>query len=169
NAIIGMSHLALSTELTPRQKDYVTKVHASAKSLLRILNDILDFSKIEAGRLELETVVFRMDELLETVTTLVAPRAYEKGLELLCSRGGGVPHQLRGDPLRLQQVLLNLLGNAVKFTDTGEVELRVEGIEQKGEVVKLCFSVRDTGIGIKPEQIEHLFESFTQADTSTTR
>ncbi|MBF0213154.1 MAG: PAS domain S-box protein [Magnetococcales bacterium] len=169
NAIIGMSHLALSTELTPRQKDYVAKIHGSAKALLRILNDILDFSKIEAGRLELEEVVFRMDEVLETVTTLVAPRSHEKGLELLCSRGRGVPQQVRGDPLRLQQVLLNLLGNAVKFTATGEVELRVELLERRGQQVELRFTVRDTGIGIRPEQVAHLFESFTQADTSTTR
>ncbi|MBF0613553.1 MAG: PAS domain S-box protein [Magnetococcales bacterium] len=169
NAIIGMSHLALSTELTPRQKDYVAKIHGSAKALLRILNDILDFSKIEAGRLELEEVVFRMDEVLETATTLVAPRFHEKGLELLCSRGLGVPQQVRGDPLRLQQVLLNLLGNAVKFTAKGEVELRVELVVRRGSKVELRFSVRDTGIGIRPEQVVHLFESFTQADSSTTR
>ncbi|MBF0192122.1 MAG: PAS domain S-box protein [Magnetococcales bacterium] len=169
NAIIGMSHLALSTELTVRQKDYVAKIHASAKALLRILNDILDFSKIEAGRLELEEVVFRMDEVLETVTTLVAPRSHEKGLELLCSRGAGVPQQVRGDPLRLQQVLLNLLGNAVKFTSAGEVELRVEVVSRRGSSVELRFVVRDTGIGIRPDQVAHLFESFTQADTSTTR
>ncbi|MBF0627125.1 MAG: PAS domain S-box protein [Magnetococcales bacterium] len=169
NAIIGMSHLALSTELTPRQKDYVAKIHTSAKALLRILNDILDFSKIEAGRLELEEVVFRMDEVLETATTLVAPKSHEKGLELLCSRGPGVPQQVRGDPLRLQQVLLNLLGNAVKFTASGEVELRVELVAHRGAQVELRFSVRDTGIGIRPDQVSHLFESFTQADTSTTR
>ncbi|MEO5346475.1 MAG: PAS domain S-box protein [Magnetococcus sp. YQC-9] len=169
NAIIGMSHLALSTELNPRQKDYVAKIHTSAKALLRILNDILDFSKIEAGRLELEDVIFRMDEVLETVTTLVAPKAHEKGLELLCSRGLGVPQQVRGDPLRLQQVLLNLLGNALKFTTSGEVELRVEVASRLGAKVELRFSVRDTGIGIRPEQVEHLFESFTQADSSTTR
>ncbi|MBF0273354.1 MAG: PAS domain S-box protein [Magnetococcales bacterium] len=169
NAIIGMSHLALSTELTVRQKDYVAKIHSSAKALLRILNDILDFSKIEAGRLELEEVVFRMDEVLETVTTLVAPKSHEKGLELLCSRGAGVPQQVRGDPLRLQQVLLNLLGNAVKFTSTGEVELRVEVVSRRGARVELRFVVRDTGIGIRPDQVAHLFESFTQADTSTTR
>ncbi|MBF0263229.1 MAG: PAS domain S-box protein, partial [Magnetococcales bacterium] len=169
NAIIGMSHLALSTELNPRQKDYVAKIHTSAKALLRILNDILDFSKIEAGRLELEDVIFRMDEVLETVTTLVAPKAHEKGLELLCSRGIGVPQQVRGDPLRLQQVLLNLLGNALKFTTSGEVELRVEVASRLGAKVELRFLVRDTGIGIRPEQVEHLFESFTQADSSTTR
>ncbi|GAB0057311.1 Sensor histidine kinase RcsC [Candidatus Magnetaquicoccaceae bacterium FCR-1] len=169
NAIIGMSHLALSTELNPRQKDYVAKIHTSAKALLRILNDILDFSKIEAGRLELEDVIFRMDEVLETVTTLIAPKAHEKGLELLCSRGVGVPQQVRGDPLRLQQVLLNLLGNAMKFTTRGEVELRVEVASRLGAKVELRFLVRDTGIGIRPEQVEHLFESFTQADSSTTR
>ncbi|MBF0097086.1 MAG: PAS domain S-box protein [Magnetococcales bacterium] len=169
NAIIGMSHLALHTDLTPRQRDYVGKIHASAKTLLRILNDILDFSKIEAGRLELETVLFRLDEVLETVITLVSVRAYEKGLELLCSRGRGVPVHLRGDPLRLQQVMLNLLGNAVKFTEQGEVELRVEVRQRRASEVELLFSVRDSGIGIKPEQIETLFDSFTQADSSTTR
>ncbi|WP_130469989.1 PAS domain S-box protein [Candidatus Magnetaquicoccus inordinatus] len=169
NAIIGMSHLALHTDLTPRQRDYVSKIHGSAKTLLRILNDILDFSKIEAGRLELESVLFRLDEVLETVITLVAVRAYEKGLELLCSRARGVPVHLRGDPLRLQQVMLNLLGNAVKFTERGEVELRVEVKERRSSEVELLFSVRDSGIGIKAEQIETLFDSFTQADSSTTR
>ncbi|MBF0307976.1 MAG: PAS domain S-box protein, partial [Magnetococcales bacterium] len=169
NAIIGMSHLALSADLTPRQKDYVTKIHSSAKALLRILNDILDFSKIEAGRLELEDCDFRPDEVMETVTTLVATRCYEKGLELLCSRGDGVPTLVRGDPLRLQQILLNLLGNAVKFTEKGEVELRVEVAQCRDTEVELLFSVRDTGIGIKNDQVDHLFESFTQADSSTTR
>ncbi|MBF0185030.1 MAG: PAS domain S-box protein [Magnetococcales bacterium] len=169
NAIIGMSHLALHTDLSPRQRDYIGKIHASAKTLLRILNDILDFSKIEAGRLELESVVFRLDEVLETVITLVAVRAYEKGLELLCSRGHGVPIHLRGDPLRLQQVMLNLLGNAVKFTERGEVELRVEVNQRQESMVELHFSVRDTGIGVKAEQVDTLFDSFTQADSSTTR
>ncbi|MBF0428577.1 MAG: response regulator, partial [Magnetococcales bacterium] len=149
--------------------DYVEKIHSSAKTLLRILNDILDFSKIEAGRLELEHVVYRMDDVLETVITLLSARIYEKGLELLCSRGNGVPVHVRGDPLRLQQILLNLCGNAVKFTAQGEVELRVEVAGHQDQQVELRFSVRDTGIGIKPEQIETLFDSFTQADTSTTR
>ncbi|MBF0422896.1 MAG: PAS domain S-box protein [Magnetococcales bacterium] len=169
NAIIGLSQLVLSTELSARQKDYVVKIHASSKTLLRILNDILDFSKIEAGRLELERVMFQMDEVLEAVITLVAPKAYEKKLELLCSQGPGVPARMRGDPLRLQQVLLNLLGNAIKFTTQGEVELRVEAAPCRGGEVELRFTVRDTGIGIKADQIESLFESFTQADTSTTR
>ncbi|MBF0172267.1 MAG: PAS domain S-box protein [Magnetococcales bacterium] len=169
NAIIGMSHLALGTELNPRQRDYVVKIHTASKALLRILNDILDFSKIEAGRLELEDVVFSIDEVMETVTMLVAPRAHEKGLELLCSRGSGVPGQVRGDPLRLQQVLLNLMGNAIKFTVAGEVELRVEVVARRERQVELRFRVRDTGIGVRPEQVEHLFESFTQADSSTTR
>ena len=145
------------------------KIHLSAKILLRIVNDILDFSEIEVGRLEMENVVFRLDEVLETVTTLIAARAYEKGVELLCSRSGGVPIHVHGDPLRLQQVLLNLLDNAVKFTDSGEVELRVDVAGWKGQTVELRFMVRDTGIGIIPEQIEPIFEPFTQADASTTR
>ncbi|CAK0763538.1 two-component system, sensor histidine kinase and response regulator [Gammaproteobacteria bacterium] len=169
NAIIGMSHLIMNTNLSPRQKDYVEKIHLSAKALLRIINDILDFSKIEAGRLELEVISFHLDEVIETVIALVSPKAYEKKLELLCSSESKVPMQVRGDPLRLQQVLLNLLGNAVKFTEKGEIELRVELLSRHVKTAKLFFLVRDTGIGINPDQIDHLFESFTQADSSTTR
>ncbi|MBF0179895.1 MAG: response regulator [Magnetococcales bacterium] len=169
NAILGMSHLAMHGDDAFRQSDYVGKIHGAAKALLRILNDILDFSKIEAGRLELETVTFRMAEVLDNVINLMSGRAREKGLELILAVGDGVPEGLRGDPLRLQQVLLNLLGNAVKFTTVGEVDLRVEVASRREDQVELRFLVRDTGIGVRPEQAGHLFESFTQADSSTTR
>ncbi|MBF0294800.1 MAG: response regulator [Magnetococcales bacterium] len=169
NAILGMSHLAMLGGDTTRQKDYVGKIHGAAKALLRILNDILDFSKIEAGRLELETVTFRMAEVMENVVNLMAGRAREKGLELTARVGDGVPDGLRGDPLRLQQVLLNLLGNAVKFTTVGEVDLQVELARRWEDQVELRFLVQDTGIGVRPEQAEYLFDSFTQADSSTTR
>jgi len=169
NAIIGLSHLALKTQLTAKQRDYVSKVHNSGTSLLNIINDILDFSKIEAGKLDLETTDFRIDDVLSSVTTLTAQKAHDKGLEFLAAVNPAVPESLRGDPLRLGQVLTNLVNNAVKFTEQGEIRLKIELVEKTGEKVQLKFSVRDTGIGMTPEQTSKLFQAFTQADMSTTR
>src|SRR5262245_16827108 len=169
NAIIGLSHLALKTALTPKQKDYVGKIHAAGTSLLGILNDILDVSKIEAGKLDLETTTFQLDEVISTVTTVTGQKAHEKGLEFLADVPSSVPQALRGDPLRLGQILTNLVNNAVKFTERGEVRLRVERVEEIEDRVQLRFSIRDTGIGMTPDQSVRLFQPFTQADMSTTR
>lgn len=169
NAIIGMSHLALQTELTPKQRNYIEKVHRSAANLLRILNDILDFSKIEAGKLDLERIEFRLDDVMDNLANVVGLKAEHRGLELLFMTKPDIPTALVGDPLRLGQVLVNLCNNAVKFTETGEI---VVGIEQAGhgeETVELHFWVRDTGLGMGPEEQAKLFESFSQADSSTTR
>ena len=169
NAIIGMSQLALNTQLEPRQRNFIEKVHRSAHALLGIINDILDFSKIEAGKLSMEHIPFELDTPLESLSTLVGLRAQEKGLELLFDIAPDVPTALIGDPLRIEQILVNLGSNAVKFTDKGEVLLRIRVIERLEKSVRLQFSVSDTGIGISQEQLEKLFESFSQADSSTTR
>ncbi len=169
NAIIGLSHLALKTQLTPKQRDYVSKVHNAGTSLLAIINDILDFSKIEAGKLNLETTDFQIDEVIGSVTTVTAQKAHDKGLEFLADVSSAIPEQLRGDPLRLGQILTNLVNNAVKFTERGEIRLKIELLERTGEKVQLKFSVRDTGIGMTPEQAAKLFQPFSQADMSTTR
>jgi two-component system, sensor histidine kinase and response regulator len=169
NAVIGLSDLALKTELTPRQRDYVSKIHNAGVSLLGLINDILDFSKIEAGKLEFESVDFSLEQVLETVTTFAAQSTYAKGLELLLNIAADIPTDLVGDPHRLGQVLINLVGNAVKFTAAGEVELRVTVNEITGEKVKLRISVRDTGIGMTSDECARLFQPFTQADSSTTR
>ena len=169
NAIIGLSHLALKTQLTPKQRDYVSKVHNAGTSLLAVINDILDFSKIEAGKLDLETTDFKPDEVITSVTTLTAQKAHEKGLEFLAHAGAGIPERLLGDPLRLGQILTNFVNNAVKFTERGEVRLEIELLERTGQKVQLKFSVRDTGIGMTREQSAKLFQPFTQADMSTTR
>jgi polar amino acid transport system substrate-binding protein len=169
NAIIGMTHLAQKTDLDVTQRDYLDKIDASARALLRLINDILDFSKIEAGRLDLERVEFDLDELMSEVGDLVEVRAREKGLELLLDVGGGVPSRLVGDPLRLNQILSNFCSNAVKFTEAGEVVVSVRLIDRRDDEVELKFSVHDTGIGLTQEQIERLFQSFSQADSSTTR
>jgi PAS domain S-box-containing protein len=169
NAIIGLSHLALKTDLTPKQRDYVGKVHAAGTSLLGIINDILDFSKIEAGKLDLEKTSFRLDEVISTVTTVTAQKANEKGLEFLADVPSSVPQSLLGDPLRLGQILTNLVNNAVKFTERGEIRMKAELLEESHERVHLRFSVSDTGLGMTPEQAARLFQPFTQADMSTTR
>jgi len=169
NAIIGLSHLALKTGLDPKQRDYISKVHHAGTSLLSIINDILDFSKIEAGKLDLETTGFQLDEVIDSVTILTAQKAHEKNLEFLADVSPAIPRRLRGDPLRLGQILTNLVNNAVKFTEQGEIRLRIELLEQADEKVQLKFSVRDTGIGMTPEQTAKLFQAFTQADMSTTR
>jgi two-component system sensor histidine kinase/response regulator len=169
NAIIGLSHLALKTQLNPKQRDYVSKVHNAGTSLLAVINDILDFSKIEAGKLEIETTEFKLDEVISSVTTLTAQKAHEKGLEFLAYVAPGIPEHLLGDPLRLGQVLTNFVNNAVKFTERGEIRLNIEQLERTGEKVQLKFAVRDTGIGMTREQAARLFQPFTQADMSTTR
>ena len=169
NAIIGLSHLALKTQLTPKQRDYVSKVHNAGTSLLGIINDILDFSKIEAGKLDLETTQFQLDDVISTVTTVTGQKANEKGLEYLADVPGSVPQNLIGDPLRLGQIITNLVNNAVKFTERGEVRVKAELLETTGERAKLQFSIKDTGAGMTAEQAARLFQPFMQADMSTTR
>jgi len=169
NAIIGLSHLALKTELSARQRDYIAKIHSAGTSLLRIINDILDFSKVEAGKLEMERVQFRLDTVLDNVSAMVAQKAYDKGLELVFDTSPDVPQNLAGDPLRLGQVLINLVTNAVKFTERGQVAIHVRRADRTGDRTRLSVEVRDTGIGMTPEQSGKLFQAFTQADGSTTR
>ncbi|TWA71479.1 PAS domain S-box-containing protein [Azospirillum brasilense] len=169
NAILGLVHLIQQTDLSSRQRDYAQKIRVSAQSLLGILNDILDFSKVEAGKLELERVEFRLDDLLQNLAVIVGAAAQDKDIEVLFSVGPEVPLDLVGDPLRLQQVLINLAGNAIKFTDAGEVVVSVRAVEVAEERTVLAFSIRDTGIGIDSEQKERLFQAFSQADSSTTR
>jgi signal transduction histidine kinase/DNA-binding response OmpR family regulator/HPt (histidine-containing phosphotransfer) domain-containing protein len=169
NAIIGMSHLALKTELNPRQKGYVRKIHQSGQHLLGIINDILDFSKIEAGKLTIENIDFDLEKVLENVSTLIAEKATSKGLELIFDVDPTVSAHPTGDPLRLGQILINFCNNAVKFTERGEivVRARVQEEDENGQLV--CFAVSDTGIGLTEEQMGRLFQAFEQADTSTTR
>ncbi len=169
NAIIGLSHLALRTDLSPKQHDYVAKIHNAGTSLLAVINDILDFSKIEAGKLDIETTGFKLDDVISSVTTLTAQKAHEKGLEFLVHVAPGIPEHLVGDPVRLGQVLTNCVNNAVKFTERGEIRLTIEQVERTGAKVQLKCSVRDTGIGMTREQAARLFQPFTQADMSTTR
>ena len=169
NAIIGLSNLALNTELTPKQQDYLNKVHLSANDLLGIINDILDFSKIEAGKLDIEAVPFSLDSVLENLATVVSIKTQEKELELLFSRKPEVPANLIGDPLRLGQILVNLSNNAVRFTEEGEILISISLINQQANNVRISFAVHDTGIGITEEQQAKLFQSFSQADTSISR
>ncbi|MFC1850942.1 response regulator [candidate division CSSED10-310 bacterium] len=169
NAIMGLTDLALKTDLLPKQQDYLEKIGYSARSLLGIINDILDFSKIEAGKLQLETVDFQLDDVLNSVSDLLAHKAAEKGIELVFAKPRDVPGALVGDPLRLGQILTNLTTNAVKFTEQGEVLVKVELLHQERNRARMQFSVVDTGIGIPPEQVSKLFDSFTQADGSITR
>ncbi len=169
NAVIGMAHLALKTDLSPKQYDYLKKIDISAKALLGIINDILDFSKIEAGKLTMESVDFQLEDTLDNISTLVGIKTQEKGLELLFNTDPSVPTALVGDPLRLGQILINLSNNAVKFTDSGEIVVSTELIKKDDNRVKLRFSVRDSGIGMTAEQAARLFQPFSQADSSTTR
>ncbi|MBU1172397.1 MAG: response regulator [Proteobacteria bacterium] len=169
NAIIGMSHLALQTDVTDQQKDYLSKIQSSSHSLLTIINDILDFSKIEAGKLFMEKTDFDLEELLEQVASLIHMKAGEKNLELLVDIMPGLHTRLIGDPFRLSQILTNLADNAVKFTHQGEIVLGVEKQKESGGDLVLKFWVQDTGIGMTPAQRKKLFRPFTQADTSTTR
>jgi signal transduction histidine kinase/CheY-like chemotaxis protein len=169
NGIIGMTDLVLETELTAEQRDYLETAKFSADALLNVINDILDFSKIEAGKIELEEMAFSLTDCVEGALKTMALRANEKGLELLCDIAVEVPHTVRGDPGRVRQVLLNLVGNALKFTEEGEVGLRVvvDAIEEKASILHFIFS--DSGVGIAPEKLDMIFDSFNQADASTTR
>lgn len=169
NGIIGMTHLALQTELTSTQRNYLEKVESASKNLLAIIDDILDFSKIEAGKMAFEKVDFFLEDVLAQIADLSVMRAQDKGLELLFDVAPDVPNALQGDPLRLGQVLINLTNNAIKFTDKGEivVTIRLQQLEEHAAVLRV--DVRDTGIGLTPPQRSKLFQAFTQADTSTTR
>ncbi len=173
NAIIGLAHLALRTQLTPQQRDYIQKVHSAGQSLLGIINDILDFSKIEAGKLETESIPFDLDEVLNRVSTITSSKAWDKELELMFHIANDMPRNLKGDPLRLEQVLINLINNAVKFTEHGQIlvsgahRLLDEGTANGR--IELKFEIRDTGIGMTPEQTAKLFMPFSQANDSTTR
>jgi signal transduction histidine kinase/CheY-like chemotaxis protein len=169
NAIIGLTHLALKTDLSPKQADYLTKVKNAAQALLGIINDILDFSKIEAGKLDIEKTDFQLENVLDNLSNIVCQKAEDKNLEFLIAGQHDIPPNLVGDPMRLGQILINLVNNAIKFTERGEVLVTVGIEEQLADRVKLKFSVRDTGIGMTPEQSARLFQAFSQADTSTTR
>ena len=169
NAIIGMSHLALKTKLDSQQRDYLVKVQQSGHHLLGIINDILDLSKIEAGKLELEIAEFSLEQMLIKVGNLISDKVSSKGLELLFDVAQDVPDQLQGDALRLSQMLINYANNAVKFTEHGEIDIAVRVQQRDANGIVLRFAVRDTGIGLTPEQIGKLFQSFQQADVSTTR
>ncbi|WP_068829746.1 response regulator [Pseudomonas sp. BMS12] len=169
NAIIGMSHLALKTDLNPRQRDYLGKIQQAGQHLLGIINDILDFSKIEAGKLSIEHIDFDLQQVLENLASLIGDKVGSKGLELVFNLDPAVPQHLVGDPLRLGQILINYANNAVKFTEAGEVEVILRAEQRGAEQLLLYMGVRDTGIGLTPEQQGRLFESFQQADTSTTR
>ena len=169
NGVIGMTGLLLDTELSQDQRRYAETIRASGESLLALINDILDFSKIEAGKLALEVLDFDLHSLLDEFARMMAVRAEEKRIELICAVAPEVPSRLRGDPGRLRQVLVNLTGNAIKFTSKGEVAVRATLVQEGEADVALRFSVRDTGIGIPPEALGRLFKKFTQVDTSTTR
>jgi PAS domain S-box-containing protein len=169
NAIIGMSHLALQTPLDKKQRNYIEKVHRAGENLLGIINDILDFSKIEAGKMSIEAIDFRLEDVMDHLANLVGLKAEDKGLELLFNTAPNLPTALIGDPLRLGQVLINLGNNAVKFTDKGEIIVGAEMVNQVENEVELHFWVHDSGIGMTPEQLGKMFQSFSQADASTTR
>ena len=169
NGILGMSDLCLDTQLSPEQREYLETVKLSADGLLGVINDVLDFSKIEAGKLELDTLEFDVRETLDATLKTLALRAHQKGLELLCEVDPEVPQLARGDPNRLRQVLLNLVGNAIKFTENGEVALRAQHVGRKDDGFTLQFTVADTGIGIPADQQQQIFSPFVQADSSTTR
>ncbi|HYW81210.1 MAG TPA: ATP-binding protein, partial [Thermoguttaceae bacterium] len=169
NGIIGMTELALSTSLTPQQRGYLSTVRLSTEALLELLNDILDFSKIEAGRMELERIAFDLRESVGDASKLLAVPASQKGLELACRIAPDVPRQTMGDPSRLRQIIVNLVGNAIKFTEHGEVVVDVSLEKLDDWAATLHFSVRDTGIGIPPDKQQCIFESFRQSDSSTTR
>jgi signal transduction histidine kinase len=165
NGIIGMSHLVLQTQLDNKQKSYVEKIDTSAKNLLTIINDILDFSKIEAGKLKLERIEFDLFGIVDNTINLIELAAHEKGLEVIVSYGSGIGKNFKGDPLRLSQIIVNHLTNAVKFTQSGEISLYIDKISKN----RLQFKVKDTGIGLTIEEKELLFQSFSQADSTTTR
>ncbi|MFZ6731676.1 two-component regulator propeller domain-containing protein [Undibacterium sp. Ji42W] len=169
NAIIGLSHLAKKTRLSIKQRDYIDKIHSAGTSLLGVVNDILDFSKIEAGKLDIESAEFVLADVIDDVATIVAHNVAEKDIELVFDIDTHVPHSMHGDPLRLGQIITNLVNNAIKFTDQGSVIILVKQVQAEIDKVQLQFSVQDTGVGMTEEQQEHLFQAFTQADSSTTR
>ncbi|WP_130471980.1 response regulator [Candidatus Magnetaquicoccus inordinatus] len=169
NAILGMVYLAMQTELTPVQRHYLSRVEQAGRSLLHIINDILDFSKIEAGRLVMESIPFAIDKVADQVAAMVAPKLEQKNLELILSLDQQLPQQLIGDPFRLGQILLNLVSNAVKFTEKGEILFTIKLLDAQPEQATLLFQVQDTGIGMNEEEIKGLFSAFSQADPSTTR
>lgn len=169
NAIIGMSHLMLKTALTPKQQDYQIKVQQSGQHLLGVINDILDFSKIEAGELNIESSQINLDKIIENVFNLVAFKAKEKGLNLIVDMDAAVPKHVLGDGLRISQILINYVNNAVKFTDSGEIRIIIHRVAETDDSVELYFAVQDTGIGISDKDKSKLFNSFQQADSSTTR
>ncbi len=169
NGIIGLTHLVLKTELSYQQNDYIQKIKLSANSLLGIINDILDFSKIDAGKLEMEETNFQLSDVVNYLSTLLEQKAAEKGVHFSCKVDSSVPQYLTGDPTRLQQVLVNLAGNAIKFTDEGAVRVTVKEIQRVDEKITLQFVVSDTGIGMSEEQLSRIFNAFTQGDSSTSR
>lgn len=169
NAITGLGHLLGKTDLDSKQRDFLNKIDASASVLLQLINDILDFSKIEAGRLEMESVQFQLETVLEQLSQMVAASALQKGVEIIYKVHSEVPEMAIGDPLRLGQVLSNLVSNAIKFTQDGEVIISIEAVGTQSDKLKLLFTIEDTGIGIEPTLLGKLFDSFTQADGSTTR
>ncbi|MDX8396793.1 MAG: response regulator [Mariprofundaceae bacterium] len=169
NAIIGLSQLSLMTDLSPKQHDYLSKISRSSENLLGIINDILDFSKIEAGKLDMESIEFDLNDVLDNVVHMAALKASDKGLEFLIAAKPNLEMSLVGDPLRLGQILINLTNNALKFTEAGEITIYINELEQTEDNVKLSFRVQDTGIGMTKEQCGKLFQAFSQADGSTTR
>ena len=169
NAILGLTHLLLKSELNPQQGNFVEKIHRSGRHLLGVINDILDFSKIEAGKLALNPQPFALNTLLEDLIDLTAAKAHQKGLEFIIDIAPDVPHELIGDELRLGQILINYMSNAVKFTEQGDIRLEIRIAEQRENGILLYFAIHDTGIGLTEEQQARLFQSFQQADASTTR
>ncbi|MEW6996722.1 response regulator [Colwelliaceae bacterium BS250] len=169
NAIIGMSHLALEYELDNKPRNYIQKVNRAAESLLGIINDILDFSKIEAGKLDLENIDFHLEDIMHDLSHIIGLQAHDKGLELLFNIHSQVPIFVKGDPLRLSQILINLASNATKFTEQGQIVISIKLVQQQNKNIKLRFAVQDSGIGMSLEQQQKLFKSFSQADSSTTR
>ncbi len=169
NAVIGLSHLLLKTDLTAAQRDYAAKIQNSAKALLGVINDILDFSKVEAGKIVIDRTVFRLSDVLDDVETFFREQSAARSIELRMERDPAIPDFLTGDPLRLRQVLLNIVGNAFKFTEKGFVAVRAVLQDRNEDGAVLRFSVRDTGIGMRREQVESLFAAFAQADSSVTR
>ena len=169
NGIIGFTNLLLESELTPEQREYAEAVHHSTDHLLTIINDILDFSKIEAGKLTLEPIPFDLRIAVKEVADLLSVRAEEKNLELVMRYSPGTPHRFIGDPGRIRQVLTNLVGNAIKFTEKGHVLINVECLNKTDSEAQLRISIEDTGIGIPEDKLNYIFEKFTQTDASTTR
>lgn len=169
NAIIGLNQLLKKTELNKKQLDYINKIENASKNLLNLINDILDFSKIEAKKLDLEIIDFDLEEVLKNISNILSPKAFAKNLEFVIAKDSNIPQYLKGDPLRLEQVLINLVNNAIKFTEKGEVTIDISLDKIKNNTVSIKFVITDTGIGINSEQLGKLFESFYQGNTSTTR